>query len=170
MDNQRCERPTLLKVRYCDESFGPSAAFGCEPTEQVLHRAKVYAAAGADLLMPIGPKDADNVARFIEAARIPVTINMATGLAPSSSSAGLSMGELRALGVRRVSFPNLLPVLSVGAMQSGLAALRTQAEASAFNASPAWQPVPPDATTAALKTLMQDQDWLALENRLLAYT
>lgn len=135
-------------------------AFACEPTDAVLRRARAYEAAGADLLMPVAPKDADDVARIVEALRVPVSINMATGLAPSPSSAGLTMAQLRALGVRRVSLPNLLPALSAGAMEAGLRQLRGQAEGQA-------QAEPPAPSLARLKALMQDQDWIALENRLL---
>lgn len=136
-------------------------ACACEPIESVLARVRAYEAAGADLLMPIGPRRRDDLARIVDAARVPVTLNAGTGMARAASSAHLSLDELRALGVRRVSLPNLLPVAATDAMRQQL---------RHFSAA---QGTPQPGTSMqapgveALRQLMRDSDWLALEDRLL---
>ena len=137
-------------------------AFACETLAQVLERARAYEAAGADLLMPIGPPDGTAVACLVESLDIPVSINVGNGLEPAASAGRLSIPCLRALGVRRVSLPQLLPSVGAAAMQRGLAALqgiaRTgQGAASALD----------DLALADLRQLMRDADGLALEEGLL---
>lgn len=138
-------------------------AFACESVDQVVRRALAYEQAGADLLMPIGPGGEENIARLVGALRIPVTINVGTGLAPAASAGNVSLKRLRTLGVRRVSFPQLLPAVAAGAMTNSLAALSAYRDSADSPDYPA-APVP----VADLKALMHDAAGIAQEAALLA--
>jgi len=63
---------------------------------KTIARLEAYADAGADCLYPPGPRDKDEIAAIVKAVA-PRPVNIL--LRPQ----GLSLGELRDLGVRRVS-------------------------------------------------------------------
>jgi 2-methylisocitrate lyase-like PEP mutase family enzyme len=137
-------------------------AFDCEPSEQVIARARAYEAAGADLLLPIAPRGKTDVARLVSALRIPITVNVATGLAPSPSSGNLSIKQLREVGVRRVSLPQLLPAAATHAMTQALRSLMDNSgEFPRQDAISLMQ-------TSDLKAMMGDVQWIELEERLIA--
>lgn len=134
-------------------------ALDCEPPDAVIARAKAYEAAGADLLLPIAPKGADDVARLVNALRIPVTINVGTGLIPAPSSGNLTIRKLRELGVRRVSLPQLLPAAANHAMAAALSCLR-DGEGEGL---PEAGLMPPHE----IRAMMNDAQWLEFEEQLM---
>ena len=78
-----------IDVLLTDLARDPHAAF-----DEMLHRAHLYAAAGADCVYPIGLTDPDVATRLVRA--LPVAVN--ANLAPSTTVA-----DLAAVGVKRIS-------------------------------------------------------------------
>jgi 2-methylisocitrate lyase-like PEP mutase family enzyme len=95
-----------------------------EGLEATMARARAYADAGADMIFPEAPREADDIARFVDAARIPVTINMGFGIRARPTTPLLPLPELERLGVRRVSLPRMLPAAAIMGMQNALTCMR----------------------------------------------
>jgi 2-methylisocitrate lyase-like PEP mutase family enzyme len=104
-------------------------AYASESNEQVIERAQVYADAGADLLLPIAPRNSLELERLVRAAPLPITISAATGLHAAPSAALMSLARLRDVGVKRVSLTTLLPGGALAGMKAALDDLRVATEA-----------------------------------------
>lgn len=87
---------------------------------EAVERAKAYRDAGADCVFPIGLKDRDTIARFVRAVAGPVNIMAGPGAPP--------LGEMRELGVRRVSYGTGLMRASLPAVQRMAQGLRASGE------------------------------------------
>ena len=138
-------------------------AFACESTESVVRRCRAYQDAGADMIMPIGPRGEADVEAVVQALDVPVSLNAGTGLTTAASAGHVSVQRLQALGVRRVSLPGLLPASAASAMADALRQFQDRLAGQ--------QPtdaVPEQAS--ALPALMGDAMWLKLESRLLQLT
>lgn len=99
-------------------------ALATEGLEATLDRVRAYAAAGADMIFPDAVKSEDQVARIIEAAGIPVSINMGFGIRSRPTTPLFSVPRLKELGVRRISLPRMLPAAALKGMQQALSAMR----------------------------------------------
>ncbi|MGY2050751.1 isocitrate lyase/PEP mutase family protein [Methylobacterium sp. JK268] len=73
-----------------------------DPLREVLHRLQAYAEAGADVLYAPGPRRREEI-RAVVAAVAPKPVNLLMG-----TNAGLTVADLEALGVRRVSVGSAL--------------------------------------------------------------
>lgn len=80
-----------------------------------LERAEAYVAAGASCLFPIGLKDRETIGKFVARAGAPVNILYLPGVP--------SLGELTALGVRRVSLGTGWYRYALGAAESAARAV-----------------------------------------------
>lgn len=103
-------------------------ALAIEGIEGAVERARLYAAAGADMLFPDAVRSEDDIARIVDAAGIPVTINMGFGIRSRPTTPMFRLPRLTELGVRRVSLPRMLPGAAIHAMQYALALMRTVIE------------------------------------------
>jgi 2-methylisocitrate lyase-like PEP mutase family enzyme len=103
-------------------------AIASEGIEGACARARAYARAGADVIFPDAVRGADDIARIVEAAGVPVRINMGFGLRTRSTTLLMGMAELSALGVRWVSLSRLLPAAAIRGMQAALSAMRQSVE------------------------------------------
>jgi 2-methylisocitrate lyase-like PEP mutase family enzyme len=73
-----------------------------EPRRESIRRLQAYAEAGADVLFAPGPRDADDLGAIVAAVHPkPVNVLMST-------NTGLSVADLAALGVRRISVGSAL--------------------------------------------------------------
>ena len=91
---------------------------------ETLKRIKAYVAAGADVVLPMGARSEDQIARIVESAgRAPVSISVGVSWRIGTASLGASLQKLRALGVRRVSVPQLLAAASAKAMEHAARAI-----------------------------------------------
>lgn len=91
-----------------------------EGIEGAVKRAKAYAAAGADMLFPDAVHTEDEIKRIVDAAGIPVSINMGFGIRKRPTTPLIPLPRLKELGVRRVSLPRMLPASAIHAMQQAL--------------------------------------------------
>lgn len=95
-------------------------ALAIEGIEGAVKRAKAYAAAGADMLFPDAVHTEDEIKRIVDAAGIPVSINMGFGIRKRPTTPLIPLPRLKELGVRRVSLPRMLPASAIHAMQQAL--------------------------------------------------
>jgi 2-methylisocitrate lyase-like PEP mutase family enzyme len=100
-------------------------ALAVEGMEATLARIRAYVAAGADAIFPDAVKNEADIARIVEASGgKPVSINMGFGIRPRPTTPLIPMPRLKALGVRRVSLPRMLPAAAIKAMQEALSVMR----------------------------------------------
>jgi 2-methylisocitrate lyase-like PEP mutase family enzyme len=103
-------------------------AIAVEGIEGAVKRAKAYAKAGADMIFPDAVKSEDDIARIVDAAGVPVSINMGFGIRSRPTTPLVPIPRLKALGVRRISLPRMLPAASIRAMETALSLMRQSVE------------------------------------------
>jgi 2-methylisocitrate lyase-like PEP mutase family enzyme len=99
-------------------------ALAIEGIEGAAARARAYARAGADLIFPDAVSTEDEIARIVDAARVPVTINMGFGIRSRPTTPLIPIPRLKKLGVRRISLPRMLPGAAIQAMTNALALMQ----------------------------------------------
>lgn len=99
-------------------------ALAVEGIDGALERVLAYAAAGADMVFPDAVRGEDDICRFVEAAGVPVSINMGFGIRSRPTTPLLTVGRLQELGVARVSLPRMLPAAAIAGMRRSLELLR----------------------------------------------
>ncbi|MBL8589156.1 MAG: isocitrate lyase/PEP mutase family protein [Methylobacteriaceae bacterium] len=104
-------------------------ALAVEGLDATLDRIAAYVAAGADAIFPDAVKTEDQIARVVEAARgRPVSINMGFGIRARPTTPLIPLPRLKALGVRRISLPRMLPAAAIKAMREALGVMREAME------------------------------------------
>ena len=88
--------------------------------DEAIRRAKIYAAAGADMIFPDAVKTEDQIKRFVDEVGIPITINMGLGIRSRATTPLIPMKKLEAMGVARVSLPRMLPAAAIAGMRMAL--------------------------------------------------
>ena len=137
-------------------------ALAIEGIEGAVTRARAYAAAGADMIFPDAVKTEDQIQRIVEAAGVPVTINMGFGIRARPTTPLIPIPRLKQLGVRRISLPRMLPAASIHAMTTALALMRQVVETG--------QPMDRPDLLVGIEEIMSLMDYdgaRALEERLL---
>ena len=98
-------------------------AIAVEGLEGAIRRAKMYAAAGADLIFADAIKGEEQIKRLVDSVPVPVTVNMGFGIRSRPTTPLISVKRLSELGVKRVTMPRMLPAAAIMGMQHALAAL-----------------------------------------------
>lgn len=99
-------------------------AIAVEGIEGAIRRARVYAAAGADIVFADAIHGEEQIKRFVEAVPVPVSVNMGFGIRSRPTTPLIPYARLRELGVRRVTLPRMLPAAAIMAMRNALAILK----------------------------------------------
>lgn len=100
-------------------------ALAVEGIEATLERIRAYVAAGADAIFPDAVKTEEDIARIVEAAGgKPVSVNMGFGIRQRPTTPLIPLPRLKALGVRRISLPRMLPAAAIKAMREALMVMR----------------------------------------------
>ena len=110
-----------------DEDFviiARTDALAIEGIEGTLGRVRAYAAAGADVIFPDAVRTEDEIGSIVEAAGVPVSINMGFGIRSRPTTPLIPLPRLRELGVRRISLPRMLPAAAINAMSKALELMR----------------------------------------------
>lgn len=139
-------------------------ALAVEGIDATLERVKAYAAAGADVIFPDAVKTPDDIARIVDAAGIPVSINMGFGIRKRPTTPLIPIPELKRLGVKRISLPRMLPAAAIRGMSNALATMKQVIETG--------EPVDrPDIAVGIedIMALMGYEEMRALEKRLITY-
>ena len=99
-------------------------ALAIEGIDGALHRIASYVAAGADVIFPDAVRSEDDIARIVDVAKVPVSINMGFGIRSRPTTPLIPLPRLRELGVRRISLPRMLPAAAMKAMATALDLMR----------------------------------------------
>jgi 2-methylisocitrate lyase-like PEP mutase family enzyme len=99
-------------------------AIAVEGIDQAIARAKLYAAAGADMIFPDAVRSEEQIRRFVNEVGIPITINMGLGIRSRATTPLIPVGQLEAMGVARVSLPRMLPAAAISGMRQALQLMR----------------------------------------------
>lgn len=102
-------------------------AIAVEGIEGAIRRARIYAAAGADLVFADAIHDEEQIKRFVDAVPVPVSVNMGFGIRSRPTTPLIPFTRLRELGVKRVTLPRMLPAAAIMAMRNALAILKESA-------------------------------------------
>ncbi|MGE8567728.1 MULTISPECIES: isocitrate lyase/PEP mutase family protein [Achromobacter] len=91
-----------------------------EGIEGAVKRARAYARAGADMLFPDAVRTEDDIKRLVDAAGIPVSINMGFGIRNRPTTPLIPLPRLKEIGVKRISLPRMLPAAAIYGMRQAL--------------------------------------------------
>ena len=90
----------------------------------MLWRARAYAEAGADMIFADAIRTEDQIKRLVDAARVPVTVNMGFGIRARPTTPLMSIKRLAEIGVRRVTLPRMLPAAAIHGMTCALEVMK----------------------------------------------
>jgi 2-methylisocitrate lyase-like PEP mutase family enzyme len=110
-----------------DDAFAIIArtdALAIEGIEGMLRRARAYAEAGADMIFADAIRTEDEIKRLVDAALVPVTVNMGFGIRVRPTTPLLPIQRLAEIGVRRVTLPRMLPAAAIHGMTRALEAMQ----------------------------------------------
>jgi 2-methylisocitrate lyase-like PEP mutase family enzyme len=100
-------------------------AIAVEGIEGTVARIREYKAAGADMIYADAVRSEDDIRRVVDAAGgLPVNVNMGFGIRSRPTTPLISLSQLRALGVARVSVPRLLPAAALSGMRKALEVMK----------------------------------------------
>lgn len=99
-------------------------ALAVEGLDKTLERIKAYVAAGADMIFADAVNSEETIARVVEAAAVPVSVNMGFGIRARPTTPLIPLPRLKELGVRRISLPRMLPAAAIRAMETALSVMR----------------------------------------------
>ncbi|HEY9271499.1 isocitrate lyase/PEP mutase family protein [Achromobacter sp.] len=91
-----------------------------EGIEGAVKRARAYARAGADMLFPDAVRTEDDIKRLVDAAGIPVSVNMGFGIRNRPTTPLIPLPRLKEIGVKRISLPRMLPAAAIQGMRQAL--------------------------------------------------
>ncbi|MFX3680877.1 carboxyvinyl-carboxyphosphonate phosphorylmutase [Oceaniradius stylonematis] len=99
-------------------------AIAVEGIEGAIRRARLYAAAGADLIFADAIGGEEQIKRLVDASPVPVSVNMGFGIRNRPTTPLIPVKRLEALGVKRVTLPRMLPAAALMAMENALSILK----------------------------------------------
>jgi 2-methylisocitrate lyase-like PEP mutase family enzyme len=111
-------------------------AIAVEGLDAAIRRAQLYISAGADMVYPDAIGSDDDIARFVDAVRAPVSINMGFGVRNRPTTPLISPKRLQALGVARVSYARMLPAAAIANMDRALDLLMDSVETGTVHDRP----------------------------------
>jgi PEP phosphonomutase and related enzymes len=96
-------------------------AIAVEGLEGAIRRAKLYIAAGADMVYADAMQSEEQIRRFVDAvAPAYVSVNMGFGIRSRPTTPLMTVKQLAEIGVRRVSLARMLPAAAIAAMKKAL--------------------------------------------------
>ena len=111
-------------------------AVAIEGMEGAIKRARMYLAAGADMVYPDAIRSEDQIKEFVDAVKAPVSINMGFGVRSRPTTPLLTPKRLQEIGVARVSFARMLPAAAIMGMMKALELLRDGMETGTVHDRP----------------------------------
>ncbi|MGE0846376.1 MAG: oxaloacetate decarboxylase [Flavobacteriaceae bacterium] len=99
-------------------------AIAVEGIDGAIRRARLYEAAGADLIFADAISGEEQIARLVESVGIPVSVNMGFGIRQRPTTPLVPIKRLAELGVKRVTLPRMLPAAALTAMKNALSILK----------------------------------------------
>jgi len=111
-------------------------AIAVEGMESAIRRAKLYLAAGADMVFPDAIGSEEQIKRFIGEVQAPVSVNMGFGIRSRPTTPLLSPKRLQELGVARVAYSRMLAAAAISNMGKALDLLRDSMETGTMHDRP----------------------------------
>jgi 2-methylisocitrate lyase-like PEP mutase family enzyme len=108
-------------------------AIAVEGIEGAIARAKLYLAAGADMVYPDAIKSEEQIRQFVDAVRAPVSINMGFGIRSRPTTPLISVRRLAEIGVARATFARMLPAAAIMGMRQALEVFRDSVESGVIH-------------------------------------
>jgi len=103
-------------------------AIAVEGLDKAIERARLYIAAGADMVFPDAVASEEQIKRFIDAVDAPVSINIGFGIRSRPTTPLMSIKRLAELGVARVTMARMLPSAALMGMHKALELMRDHVE------------------------------------------
>jgi 2-methylisocitrate lyase-like PEP mutase family enzyme len=111
-------------------------AIAVEGLDKAIARAKLYLAAGADMVFPDAVHSEEQIARFVDAVQAPVSINIGFGIRSRPTTPLMPVKRLAELGVARVTMARMLPSAAVMGMHKALELMRDHIETGTVHDRP----------------------------------
>ncbi len=111
-------------------------AIAIEGIDGAIERAKLYVAAGADMVFADAIESDEQIRRLVDAVGVPVSINMGFGIRSRPTSPLLSVKHLASLGVARVSLGRMLPAAAIMGMRRALELMSDSIETGVLHDRP----------------------------------
>lgn len=99
-------------------------AIAVEGLEPAIARARLYIAAGADMVFPDAVDSEEQIQRFVDAVEAPVSINIGFGIRARPTTPLIPIERLAKIGVARVTMARMLPSAALMGMHKALELMR----------------------------------------------
>ena len=99
-------------------------AIAVEGLDKAIERARLYIAAGADMVFPDAVASEEQIKRFVDAVDAPVSINIGFGIRSRPTTPLIPIKRLAELGVARVTMARMLPSAALMGMHKALELMR----------------------------------------------
>ena len=111
-------------------------AIAIEGLDKAIERARLYIAAGADMVFPDAVDSEEQIKRFVDAVDAPVSINIAFGIRSRPTTPLIPVKRLAEIGVARVTMARMLPSAALMGMHKALALMRDHVETGTLHDRP----------------------------------
>src|SRR4051812_48781467 len=111
-------------------------AIAVEGIDQAIERARLYIAAGADMVFPDAVGSEEQIKRFVDAVDAPVSINIGFGIRSRPTTPLIPVKRLAELGVARVTMARMLPSAALMGMHKALELMRDHVETGTLHDRP----------------------------------
>ncbi len=111
-------------------------AIAIEGIDKAIERARLYIAAGADMVFPDAVASEEQIKRFVDAVDAPVSINIGFGIRSRPTTPLIPVKRLAELGVARVTMARMLPSAALMGMHKALELMRDHVETGTLHDRP----------------------------------
>jgi len=111
-------------------------AIAVEGLDKAIERARLYIAAGADMVFPDAVASEEQIKRFVDAVDAPVSINIGFGIRSRPTTPLIPVKRLAELGVARVTMARMLPSAALMGMHKALELMRDHVESGTLHDRP----------------------------------
>ena len=111
-------------------------AIAVEGLDKAIARARLYIAAGADMVFPDAVDSEDQIKRFVDAVRAPVSVNIGFGIRARPTTPPLAVKRLAQIGVARVTMARMLPSAALMGMHKALELMRDHVKTGTLHDRP----------------------------------
>ncbi len=111
-------------------------AIAIEGLDKAIERARLYIAAGADMVFPDAVASEEQIKRFVDAVDAPVSINIGFGIRSRPTTPLIPVKRLAEIGVARVTMARMLPSAALMGMHKALELMRDHVETGTLHDRP----------------------------------
>ena len=111
-------------------------AIAIEGLDKAIERARLYIAAGADMVFPDAVDSEEQIKRFVDAVDAPVSINIGFGIRSRPTTPLIPVKRLSEIGVARVTMARMLPSAALMGMHKALELMRDHVETGTLHDRP----------------------------------